>query len=67
MEITMNVKVKAPETQLDGIPDFLKRAPSTDPAAPTAEVAANAIIEQSGGLSGLALCGGPGEGGDTAM
>jgi hypothetical protein len=49
MEITMNVKVKAPETQLDGIPDFLKRASSTDPAAPTAEVAANAIaiIEQA--------------------
>jgi len=49
MEITMNVKVKVPETQLDGIPDFLKRAPSTDPAAPTAEVAANAIaiIEQA--------------------
>jgi len=45
----MNVKVKAPETQLDGIPDFLKRPPSTDPAAPTAEVAANAIaiIEQA--------------------
>jgi hypothetical protein len=49
MEITTNVKVKAPETQLDGIPDFLKRASSTDPAAPTAEVAANAIaiIEQA--------------------
>ena len=49
MEITMNVKVKAPETQLDGIPDFLKRASSTDPAAPIAEVAANAIaiIEQA--------------------
>jgi hypothetical protein len=49
MEITMNVKVKAPETQLDGIPDFLKRASSTDPAAPTAEVAVNAIaiIEQA--------------------
>jgi Protein of unknown function (DUF3489) len=49
MEITMNVKVKAPETQLDGIPDFLKRASSTDAAAPTAEVAANAIaiIEQA--------------------
>jgi len=49
MENTMNVKVKSPETQLDGIPDFLKRAPSTDPAAPTAEVAANAIaiIEQA--------------------
>ena len=49
MEITMNVKVKVPEAQLDGIPDFLKRAPSTDPAAPTAEVAANAIaiIEQA--------------------
>jgi hypothetical protein len=49
MEITMNVKVKAPETQLDGIPDFLKRASSTDPAGPTAEVAANAIaiIEQA--------------------
>ena len=49
MEITMNVKVKVPEARLDGIPDFLKRAPSTDPAAPTAEVAANAIaiIEQA--------------------
>ena len=49
MEITTNVKVKAPETQLDGIPDFLKRASSTDPAGPTAEVAANAIaiIEQA--------------------
>ena len=45
----MNVKVKVPETQLDGIPDFLKRASGTDPAAPTAEVATNAIaiIEQA--------------------
>jgi hypothetical protein len=49
MEVTMNVKVKAPETPLDGIPDFLKRAPSAEPAAPTAEVVANAIaiIEQA--------------------
>ena len=49
MEITMNVKVILPETQFEGIPDFFQRAPSTDPAAPTAEVAANAIaiIEQA--------------------